>query len=161
MILTPRLAPKRPQNDPKTVPKSCVFHLRFLLRIWTVFSSILIPFGTLLAPPNPHKIGPDFFGKSTCGNITHKTAPRDPSSEAPPQSRVELWSVVLCCVWCCVWCCCVAVCCVVLCCLVVLCWVCCVVSCRLVWCCVLLCCCLLSFGSWDVSVFSPPSVWWL
>ena len=74
------MAPKRPQNDPNTVPKSCLFHLRFMLRFWVVFYSILTPFGEPFGPQNRLKIHLDFLQNITCCNISPKTIPRGPKT---------------------------------------------------------------------------------
>ena len=74
------MAPKRPQNDPNTVPKSCLFHLRFMVRFWVVFNSILTPFGEPFGPQHRLKIHLDFFQKITCCNISPKTIPRGPKT---------------------------------------------------------------------------------
>ena len=69
MILTSTLTPTRPQNDPNTIPKRCLFHLRFMLRFWHVFDSILAPFGEPFEPQNPLKIHLDFFQKITSTGV--------------------------------------------------------------------------------------------
>ena len=50
-FLTSRLVPKRSQTGPKTAPKRCFFHLRFMHRFGTHFGTALASFWHPFGPP--------------------------------------------------------------------------------------------------------------
>ena len=64
MIFRPKSPPKTIQNRSKGLPKASFFHLRFRLRSWYDFGSILAPkrppfgrpFGAKVAPPKRSKL---------------------------------------------------------------------------------------------------------
>ena len=69
---------KMAQDQSKTVPKTIIFHVDFLLQFWTVLGSVLAPFGIPFGLQDRSKIGPKIHEKLSCSNMPPQDRPGRP-----------------------------------------------------------------------------------
>ena len=61
--------PRQAQDGSKRLLKAYVFYVEFCVRFWSVFGSILDPFGRPFGHQNLSQIGPKIYQKSNCASI--------------------------------------------------------------------------------------------